>query len=257
MPKKRKITDPLPANIELAPLPFEEAIAAFTDKVPLTTAQFYALAEAARAKAFVVSRVTSMDVITDIHGAVQKAIEDGETLADFQSRLGDIMEARGWEGMTPWHAETVFRNNIQTAYSTGRYKQMVDQKEAVPYWEYDAVNDAATRPEHAALDGKIFPADHPFWDTWYPPNGHRCRCGVNPVHKYVAEEEGLKIETDDPTGKLIEPRDPVTGQKMPARLLMPDPGWAHNPAKTAWEPDLSKYPEPLRKQFEADKRKGD
>lgn len=163
----------LPKNISLAPLPFEEAIAFFAGKLPMTTAQFYALAGEARQAAFIVSRVISMDVIMDVHKAVATAIDSGETLADFQGRLAEIMESRGWEGLTPWHVETVFRNNIQTAYSTGRYKQMVDQQEAFPYWEYDAVNDAATRPEHAALDGKIFPVDHPFWDTWYPPNGHR------------------------------------------------------------------------------------
>lgn len=245
----------LPENIKLEPLPFEEAIAFFKDKVPLTSAEFYALAEEVRAKAFAVARVSSMDVVMDVHNAVLKAIDSGETLRDFQGRLDDIMQARGWEGMTPWHTETVFRNNIQTAYSTGRYKQMVEQKETFPYWEYDAVNDSATRPEHAALDGKIFPADHSFWNTWYPPNGHRCRCSVNPVHKYdVDEGEAQTIESKDPTGKLFEPIDPVTGRKLPARPLMPDTGWDHNAAKAAWEPDLSKYPERLKKQFEEEKR---
>jgi len=70
----------------------------------------------------------------------------------------------------------------------------------------------------------------------------------------VEEGEAQTIESEDPTGKLIEPVDPQTGNKMPARLLMPDPGWDHNPAKVAWEPDLSKYPEKLRAQFEAEKR---
>jgi SPP1 gp7 family putative phage head morphogenesis protein len=240
-------------NIILEPLPFEEAISFFRDKIVLSDAEFYALAEAARAEAFTIAGVARMDILMDVRGALDKAIEAGETLADFQGRLGDIMETRGWQGLTPWHTETVFRNNIQTAYSVGRYKQMAEQVDRFPYWEYDAVNDSRTRPTHAALDGKIFPADHPFWDTWYPPNGHRCRCSVNPVHKYVAEEEGLKIETEDPTGGLIEPVDPVTGVTMPARPLIPDPGWGHNPAKEAWQPDLSKYPDKLREQFEGGK----
>jgi SPP1 gp7 family putative phage head morphogenesis protein len=240
----------LPENIDLEPLPFDEAIEYFADLVPLTPDEFYGLAQAAQARAFTVARVASMDVIMDVHGAVAKALEAGETLRDFQGRIDDIVETRGWSGLTPWHAETVFRNNIQTAYSTGRYKQMVDQKDAFPYWEYDAVNDADTRPEHAALDGKIFPADHSFWDIWYPPNGHRCRCGVNPVHKYDVEEGDVQtIESEDPTGGLIEPVDPVTGQKLPARPLMPDPGWDYNPAKQDWQPDLSKYPAELKTQY--------
>jgi SPP1 gp7 family putative phage head morphogenesis protein len=239
----------LPKNISLEPLPFDEAIAFFADKIPMTIDEFYALADDMRAKAFTVARVSSMDVIMDIHGAIETAIDTGEALADFQGRLSDIMAARGWEGLTPWHMETVFRNNIQTAYSVGRWNQMKDSADRF-YGEYDAVNDSHTRPTHAALDGKIFPMDSPFWDTWWPPNGHRCRCGVNPVHKYVVEEEGLKVETDDPTNTLIEPKDPRTGMKMPARYLLPDEGWDHHPGKMEWKPDLSKYPDELRKQFE-------
>jgi hypothetical protein len=76
---------------------------------------------------------------------------------------------------------------------------------------------------------------------------------VNPVHRDVVEEEGLTVETEDPTGGLIEPVDPATGVKMPARPLVPDPGWDHNPAKEVWRPDLSKYPDKLREQFEGGK----
>jgi SPP1 gp7 family putative phage head morphogenesis protein len=236
-------------TITIEPLPFDEAIAYWADKVPLTADELAGVATAVKAKAFTVARVSSMDIIEDLHKAVGKALTDGETLADFAGRLDEIMATRGWDGLAPWHMETVFRNNIQTAYSVGRYDQMVGSKKSFPYWEYDAVNDSDTRPTHGALDGKIFPADHTFWDTWYPPNGHRCRCGVNPVHRYVAEEEGLTIETKDPTGGLIEPIDPVSGVRMPARPLIPDPGWDENPAKSPWKPDLSKYPAALADQF--------
>ena len=243
------ILNDLPPGIALEPLPFEEAIAYFSDKIPMTAAEYFTLEEKMRALAFTISRVSAADIIIDIKSAVEAAIEQGETLRDFQARLSDIMSAKGWEGLTPWHAETVFRNNIQTAYSVGRHDQMMDMSDSF-YGEYDAVNDLATRPAHAALDGKIFPMDDPFWDTWWPPNGHRCRCSVNPVHKYAVEEEGLKVETEDPTGGLMDPVDPKTGNKMPARPLVPDPGWDHNPAKEAWKPDLEKYPDELKRQLE-------
>lgn len=236
-------------TISLDPLPPEEAIAYWKTRVPMTEAGIRAVDNGAREAAFTVSRVTTMEVLEDIHAAVEAAISDGETLAEFAGRLDEIMTARGWKGLTPWHLETVFRNNVQTAYSVGRYRQMVEERKDFPYWQYDAVNDSATRPTHAALDGKVFPADHPFWDTWYPPNGHRCRCSVVPVSKYEVEDEGLTVETDDPTGGLIEPRDPVSGQRLPARPLIPDPGWDKNPAKTKWQPDLEKFPEELRAQY--------
>lgn len=217
----------------LKPLPFEEAIEAFKGLVPMTADEFYALAQEARAAAFTVTGVMRMDVLVDMHNAIEKAISEGETLADFRNRFDEIMETRGWaapKDLAPYRLETVFRNNVQTAYNTGRYNQMKDQKDAFPFWEYDAVNDADTRPEHAAMDGRVYPVDHPFWDTWYPPNGHRCRCGVNPVHRSVVEEEDLKVESE-----------------MPSET--PDKGWDHNPAKQRWQPDLSKYPEELREHF--------
>ena len=163
------------AEFELKPLPFEEAIEAFKGKVPMTADEFYALAAEARAKAFTVSAVARMDILVDMHTAVEQAIEAGETLADFRNQLDDFFQARGWiapEDLTPWRLETIFRNNVQTAYSTGRYKQMMDQVDEFPFWEYDAVNDSAVRPSHLAHDTKIYRADHAFWDTWYPPNGH-------------------------------------------------------------------------------------
>lgn len=243
----------LPDDIDLKPLPFEEAVAYFGDKLTLTAAQYYALADEIRAKAFTVARVTKMDVLVDIKAALDQALSAGETMADFAGRLTQIMEARGWQGLAPWHLETVFRNNIQTAYSVGRYKQMTDQRRTFPYWQYDAVNDSRTRPTHAALDGKIFPADHPFWDTWYPPNGHRCRCTVQPLMAEQVADEGLAVETADPTNTLIEPVDARTGQKLPARYLLADPGFDTNPAKDVWQPDLDKYPAELRRQFEQDR----
>lgn len=221
----------LPKNITLKPLPFEEAIEYFADLLAITPDEYAALSKAAQAQAFTVSRVTGMDVIMDMHKAIEKAIAEGETLAMFQGRMKDIMAARGWEGLTPWHLDTIFRNNVQTAYNVGRYRQMIDMEDRFPYWEYDAVNDSRTRPSHASLDGKIFASNHPFWDTWYPPNGHNCRCGVNPVHEHVVEEENLKIETEDPID------------------IAPDPGFDHNPAKEPWEPDMSKYPSELAKQL--------
>lgn len=48
----------------------------------------------------------------------------------------------------------------------------------LPYWERLAVMDDRTRPVHRALHGVIKPADDPFWDEHYPPDGFNCRCTV-------------------------------------------------------------------------------
>lgn len=96
---------------------------------------------------------------------------------------------------------------------------------------YDAVNDSHTRPSHLAMDGKVFPADSPIWDTWFPPNGFRCRCTVRTLSKRQVEQRGLKVETSFPA-------------------VAPDPHFSSNPAKVRFEPDMKDYPEPLVKAYQ-------
>ena len=238
------------AKITLEPLPFKEAIEFFKDKVALTPDQYRALEEAVKVKAFTVSGITSLEVLTGILKQLESALNDGLTAKEFRDSVNEILVKKGYEGMTPFQADNIFRTNIQTAYSVGRYKQMTDPEvlSRRPYWQYDAVNDERTRPSHLAMDGKVYPADHPFWDTWYPPNGFRCRCSVRSLSERDIAREGLQIETEIP--KLVEPPG------RPAMPLMPDPGFAYNPGKAAWKPDLSKYPEDLREAYERVFEKG-
>lgn len=37
-----------------------------------------------------------------------------------------FLEERGYEGLTPYHADRIFRQNMLTAYSVGHYQQMTD-----------------------------------------------------------------------------------------------------------------------------------
>lgn len=49
--------------------------------------------------------------------------------------------------------------------------------------QYRTAGDSNVRPEHAALDRVTLPANDPFWETYYPPNGWNCRCTVVQVRK--------------------------------------------------------------------------
>lgn len=212
----------------------EAAIEFWRDKVQLSPGEYAALVDEAKTMAFSVSGIAKGDELATVFNAILKAAESGTTFNEFKKDAAAVLERRGWTGKAAWRAETIFRTNVQTAYSVGRYKEMMAVKKTRPYWQYSAVNDSRTRPTHWAMNGKIYPADHPFWDTWYPPNGFNCRCGVVTLSQANIDGEGLKVETEDPTGGLIEPVDPVTGNKMPARPLMPDQGFAHNPGKDVW-----------------------
>ncbi|SNA87689.1 conserved hypothetical protein [Flavobacterium psychrophilum] len=44
------------------------------------------------------------------------------------------------------------------------------------FLQYRTSNDNRVRDEHAALNNTTLPKEDPFWDSYYPPNGWRCRC---------------------------------------------------------------------------------
>ena len=195
------------------------------------------------AKAFTISGVTHAELLSAIKQEIVSAIETGALLDDFRKSVDTLFTRYGFDPLHPFRIETIFRTNVQVAYQGGRYRQMIEPAVAasLPYWRYVAVMDGSTRPEHAALHGKIYRFDHEFWKTWYPPNGFRCRCTVSAVSDRTMRKNGWQEETEDITGTLIEPIDPATGIRMPARPLMPDPGWRYNPAETVWVPDMSRY----------------
>lgn len=204
----------------------------------MTAEQMAAIEEEHRGRAFTVARVTSLQYVTAIYSGIDQAIAEGLTVDEFVGRISEIGAAKGFTGIATWHLETVFQNGIANAFMAGRYRQMVHPAtlEKRPIWVYDAVNDQATRPSHAALDGIARRHDDPFWQEYYPPNGHRCRCDVLNLTEEEAQRLGYQVDTGIPPG-----------------AAGPDQGWALDPvtAFSRWEPDLTRVPAPLRAAHEA------
>ena len=87
------------------------------------------------------------------------------------------------------------RNYLQAEYQTAKrgaqmahlWNKFLEQKEYYPNLVYRTVGDSRVRPEHATLNGIVKPIDDPFWKTYYPPNGWRCRCTVMNTAEKVSE----------------------------------------------------------------------
>lgn len=226
-------------------LPMTEALEFWRGKARMSPKEFYALAENYRVRAFTASRLARADMLDSIHRAIEQALNDGASFDQWQKAYAPLWEANGWTGIRAWRVDNIYRTNLQTAYNVGRYKQMMEVTEDRPYWQYSAVDDSRTRPTHRALHGRVYRYDSPFWDTFYPPNGFRCRCKVKTLSARQVEARGLEVWDGNGLGELIEPPGP-NGTTLPARPLMPDKGFAGNPGKEAWHPDISKYPDWLR-----------
>lgn len=148
-------------------------------KGAIDPAAFKRLPAEIRAAAFCVAHVHDMDAVRDLIGMVEKLPKGAdwkklrrELAAEISPYMGDNQKAARNK------AELLLRTHGFQAYAAGRHAEQVAQKEAVPYWMYITVGDSNVRDEHAALDGKVFPADDPFWESHYPPWDFGCRCVV-------------------------------------------------------------------------------
>lgn len=65
---------------------------------------------------------------------------------------------------------------VGQAQSARDWNNFVDNKSTFPLLQYHTQRDARVRDAHAALDGITLPVGDPFWNSYAPKNGFRCRC---------------------------------------------------------------------------------
>lgn len=124
------------------------------------------------------------------------------------------------ERSAPWsqaYADTVFRTNVNTAVTAGRFRQARDGdvRTVIPALRFDAVGDGDTRDNHKAADGIILRTDNPAWSQIAPPLGYRCRCQVSLVPVFELERMGRITAAGD-----------VRESHIPAEAF-PDKGFRH------------------------------
>lgn len=196
--------------------------------------------------AFTVAKAMSLDVLETIRDAVDRALAEGVTFAEFKGRLEPLLRAAGWWGrrtMTdPLTGEQVqaqlgsdrrlkiiFNTNLRMAYAAGQWRRIERRKEARPYLIYDAIMDSRVRPEHAAWNGIVLPVDDAFWRTHMPPNGWNCRCTVRQLAPRDLERDGLRV-SDPPSIEWEAWVDNRHGRVIPVPKGI-DPGFAANPGR--------------------------
>lgn len=190
--------------------------------------------EAIRKHAFTISKVTNADVLQMIHNELVKAMKDGKTYADFKKNLDPLLKDKGYirkEDGSAWRLDTIYRNNMQSAYMAGRYKEQMNVADEFPYMEFVAIMDDSTTDICSDADGVILPSNHPFWKTRYPMLHHNCRSRVVVRNKEMLNRMGKVISKSDVYSKVKAAK-----------------GFDNSPGE--WKPDLNKYEPKLKKQLQ-------
>lgn len=221
-------------------LKFQEAIDFLKNKLPAPTLAWDDLAGPVHSKVFAVAGATKADLVNDLHAAVTQAIDEGQSITQFRKNFDKAVAAHGWtyKGKRGWRTRVIYDNNMRSAHMAGRWQQIQASKDRRPYLQYRTAGDARVRPQHRQWDGKVYPVDHSFWDTHYPPNGWGCRCTIRSLTRDDLAERGLSVETERPTGKsrLIVNKDGEITDMVPLGI---DAGWDHNVGKAWLAPEIA------------------
>ena len=209
---------------------WDEAVLWFLARVPMTKAEWNKLSARARRRAFTVAGVAQADVLHDVFKGIDRAVAKGTGLEEFRKSVGQKLRS-AWQGSVKnpaWRLETIYRTNVQHAYSAGRWAQMTDPvvTKHRPFGMFDAILDNRVTERCEELDGTILP-----WEEWQkrglvPPLHFNCRSGLRSLRKSQAEKK------------------PGWG-KTPPEVASQD-GFGLPPQSAEWQPDLEKYPPELR-----------
>jgi hypothetical protein len=228
------------------------------------------------AKVYTIARITDLDMLNDIKQSMIKAADNGQAFADWRKDILQHLQNKGWlhpnghDGKViidptsgevfgaPRRLENIYRTNMQTAYSAGQYQGYMANIDSRPYWMYDAVGDHRTRPAHAAMDGLVYRYDDPFWATFYPPNGYRCRCSVIALSERDMQRDG-KVLSQSGEHNLVETHKvynkkgdsyPTIAYKAPdGSLHTTDRGFGYNAGRMNYRPNLDQYDRGLAHEF--------
>jgi hypothetical protein len=180
-------------------------------------------------RAFMVAGAMKAELLADLAAAVDKAVSQGTSLAEFRRDFRDIVEKNGWHGWTgegtkrgeAWRTKVIYKTNLATSYAAGRMAQL--KASGFAFWVYSHGNSLEPRIEHLGWDGLVLEPDHPFWTTHAPPNGWGCSCFISGARsKAGAARGGADPEKSLPEG--WQARDPRTG--APVGISK---GWDHAP----------------------------
>jgi len=214
---QRQLVGVLGNRDEFVTMPFDEAVQELIGLTPIQPSSAQDVVNAYARREFALRQDIGVEITRIAQQTATRLLQQGGTVDDF------LEAARGFEGghFSDNYAETVFRTEVTRAQTAGRIEQSQspELRGFIVAYRYNAVGDRRTRPNHLALDRKMFAIDHRAWREISPPNGWNCRCRLFMVTRRDAQRLG-RLDSD---GNFESDSYPVAGGT-------PDEGFAQSPA---------------------------
>jgi hypothetical protein len=218
----------------------EHGIKQLQERQILESSEFYALAGAAKERAFTITADIAADSIAKVRDTIVEDLQEGTSLGSFRAKLAERLETLP---ISEAHLEQVYRNNVNEAFSQGMEKVLEHPQvdAAFPYRQYVAIHDARARHDHLEMEKlgldqtAIYHSSDPTWRRFRPPFSWNCRCGwiglsiKDAARKGVREAQewlsnidlAKKAGTYDGLPSSVEP-DHIWVKPPP---FNPPPGW--------------------------------
>jgi SPP1 gp7 family putative phage head morphogenesis protein len=187
-----------------------------------------------------------------LHEGISASVAGNLSRRDWIRESKQLLAHAGWWGekqvldpatgqmvtttFNPARLQLIYDTNTRQAAAQGQWERIQRSKASHPYLRYMTMRDDRVRAEHAQWDNVTLPADHPFFQTHFPPCGWRCRCRVT----QVSQEDYDKGQT--PAGAAMVKTAPVaqtrefTHQRTGDVSMVPagvDPGFGAIPTQAA------------------------
>lgn len=177
--KNSMAVEPDPRIEQLArwkPMRAADAIKHFMEKRILTRKEFELLDSWSRRNALTVARLTEDAIENKIKPALEKALEEGMTIREFQKVVRESV-------INDLHAENIFRTNVANSFTTGNMEASFTEygRSAIPAFEFMAVLDDRTTDICMERNGNIYRADEVEGLDIVPPLHFMCRSDLVPV----------------------------------------------------------------------------
>jgi SPP1 gp7 family putative phage head morphogenesis protein len=179
---------------------FDEALQWFKGKGIMSSREWEALTNEARAISFRVAGIDELRLVAKLKASIQSAMDEGMTFRQWAKGVDEVFSAYGVTPISPHHLETVFRTNTFSAFNIAKHEAVMDDDNTEGL-EYSAILDGRERPEHGAMNGFTAAKDDPVWNRWYPPppeSPYNCRCTVIPVTLEYMQRTGRDFDTELP-----------------------------------------------------------